>query len=78
MTSQIASIIRELEKRKAALETALEALAEIDGAVTEPAIEKPATGRKGKKRTEAQRRKMAEGQRLRWERIRAEADRVPF
>jgi 3-oxoacyl-(acyl-carrier-protein) synthase len=81
LTDLISGVILLLEKRKAALETALKALGAIDGVTTEPAtasIEKPATGRKGKKRTAAQRRKMAEGQRERWKRIRAEADKVPF
>jgi hypothetical protein len=75
LTGQFNGIIRELEKQKAAIERALDALGRIDGA-TRPAtasIEKPVTGRKGKKRTAAQRRKMAESQRLRWKRIRAEA-----
>jgi hypothetical protein len=89
LTGQFTGIIRELEKQKAAIDRALEALRELYGLDTgwtfytpfsishsmpEPAV----MSRKEKKRSAAQRRKMAEGQRLRWERIRAEADRVPF
>jgi hypothetical protein len=80
MTSQIASIIRELEQRKAVLEKALEALAAIDGTTAGPSasVSIPATGRKGKKRSAATRKRMRDAQRARWAAIRAEADRVPF
>ena len=78
MTSQIASIIRELEQRKATLEKAIKALMEIDGASTEPAsasIEKPPSTRKGKKRSAATRKRMRDAQRKRWAHLKGE---VPF
>ncbi len=83
MTEGFASIIRELEQRRTAIDKALMALREVDGVATpgttEPAsIAKPASTRKGRKRSAAVRKRMKEGQRLRWERLRAEADRVPF
>jgi hypothetical protein len=80
MTDLISAAIRELQHRKAALEKALEALREMDGDTGGPSasVSIPATGRKGKKRSAAVRKRMREAQRARWERIRAEADRVPF
>ena len=79
MTNKLAIIIRELEQKVRAIDRALIALRSIVGTESpEAGIEKPVSTRHGKKRSAAQRRKMAESQRLRWKRIRAEADRVPF
>jgi len=76
MTSQIASIIRELEHRRTAIVKALDALAEIDGATTEPAtITEPGTGRKGKKRSAATRKRMRDSALARYARLKNE---VPF
>jgi hypothetical protein len=81
--TDIASIINSLEDRRAAIDLALVALREVDGIAaldtTESAsIGKPASTRKGRKLSAAVRKRMKEGQRLRWERIRADADKVPF
>ena len=81
MTSQWAIIIRELERKVTVIDRALEALRGIDGIESpdaEASIEKPASFRKGKKRSAATRRKMKAAQRARWKRIRAEADKVSF
>jgi hypothetical protein len=85
LTSQFEnSIIRELERRKAAINKALDALREIDDDVpewvvssrvpssTSAATDESASGRKGKKRSAAVRKKMAEAQRARWRKIKGE------
>jgi hypothetical protein len=78
LTSQFTSIIRELEQKLKAIETALEALSVIDDTTppdwvtgTKPASASPA---KPRKRFSAEtRRKMAESQRLRYKKARGEA-----
>ena len=76
MTDSVARTIKELEQKHAAIDRALTALRAIDDTppdwVTSRSLPKPATaepvlsGRKGKKRSAAVRRRMAEAQRLRW------------
>jgi hypothetical protein len=80
MTSQIASIIRELEHRKAAIVKALDALAEIDGGTAGPSASDsiPASGRNGRRRSAATRRKMRLAALARYASKRAEADKVSF
>ena len=73
MADNFASIIDQLEKRKAAVERALAALREVDGlamaARVEPAaMPKAATGKR-KKFSAAARRKMALAQKARWAKI---------
>jgi len=75
----IEGIIRDLEKQKLAILNALAALASVGG-VPAPAPVTPAstasvetTGRRGKKRSAAVRRKMALAQKVRWARIHGEA-----
>jgi hypothetical protein len=83
---EITSIITLLEQRKTAIDRALTALREVDGLDTgwtfytpfstsysmpEPEV---TTGRKGKKRSAAVRKRMKEAQQLRWARIRGESE----
>jgi len=80
MTDQLTSIITLLEQRKTAIENALTALREIGGATAPTQVTATSTatvetpGRKGKKRTAEQRRRMAEGQRKRYAALRGESE----
>ena len=80
MTDQLTSIITLLEQRKTAIENALTALREIGGATAPTQVTATSTatvetpGRKGKKRTAEQRRRMAEGQRKRYTALRGESE----
>jgi hypothetical protein len=68
MADGFATIIESLEKQKAAIDKALAALREVNGVTAAPApiAASEPTGRKGKKRTAEQRKRMAEAQRLRY------------
>ena len=75
MTEAIAGIISDLELRRAALDKAITALREIDDDtppawVTSSSTAKLKPGaRKGKKRSAAARKRMAEAQRRRWQKV---------
>ena len=78
MTDQLASIIKSLEQQKTAIDRALSALREVDGiaasdTTASASIAKPASARKGKKRSAAVRKRMKEAQLLRWAKIRGES-----
>ena len=80
MTEGFASIIRQLEQQKAAIDRALVALKEVEE-VAAPAQTTSAStattetsGRKGKKRSAAVRKRMAEAQRLRYANLRGESE----
>lgn len=76
MISQMASIIALLENRRKAIDRALVALREIDDDVPEwvrgsSSVSASARAKVPKKRSAAARKRMAEAQRKRWERIRS-------
>jgi hypothetical protein len=80
MTDSLNGIITQLERQKAAIDRALVALRQIDEsdaptpASTGTTVIPEVSGRKGKKRTAAQRRRMAEGQRKRYAALRGESE----
>jgi hypothetical protein len=84
MTSQLANIVGELETKLKAIDTALDALRDVDGETAGPSalVSIPATasttepGRK--KFSAATRRKMKAAQLARYARARAGAEKVPF
>ena len=80
MTSQLATIVRELETKLTAINKALDALREVDGDIdietVETSIPEPTKTRK--KFSAETRRKMRLSQLARYKRARAEANKVPF
>jgi hypothetical protein len=75
MTDSFTGIIKELERRKTAIDRALTALRGIEG-IEAPAPASPASVpavRKGKKRSAAVRKRMKEAQQLRWAKIRGDS-----
>ena len=80
MTDGFASIITLLEQRKTAIDRALVALKEVGElavpvtATTASTATPEASGRKGKKRSAAVRKRMQDAQRARWARIKGESE----
>jgi ActR/RegA family two-component response regulator len=74
MTEGFGNIIKLLEQRRTAIDRALVALRDIDD-IAASVTTAPASTFKPKA---SARNNRSEGQRLRWERIRAAADKVPF
>ena len=74
MTDGLTSIITTLERQRAAIERALSALREADGVPTSSPIGRQVSIRKGKKLSAAVRKRMQEGQRLRWARVRGKSE----
>jgi hypothetical protein len=80
MTDGLASIITQLERQRAAIDRALVALREVEGSDA-PNAQAPAStatvetsGRRGKNRSAAARRKMALAQKARWAKIGGESE----
>ena len=74
MTDGLTSIITTLERQRAAIERALSALREVGGVPTSSPIGGQVSIRKGKKLSAAVRKRMQEGQRLRWARVRGKSE----
>jgi hypothetical protein len=79
MAEGFTSIITMLEPQKSAIERALSALAEVEGATAPPhatpasAATSETPDRKGKKRSAAVRTRMKDAQQLRWAKIKGES-----
>ncbi len=74
MPDGLTSVISQLEQRKTAIDRALMALRQVEGSDAHTPATAETSGRKGKKRTAAQRRRMAEGQRKRYAALRGESE----